>query len=256
MLFAALQVDLDPVRAEHLRLLEGEWIARADDTDVSVSTELFDDHPANALMVVAHRNENAPIVVGHQGHGRWSAHHVGDTTTKLLRHADVPVIVTNDATGTDLLDGPILVGLNGPAPQVDAVFEWAARLATEVGLGVHIVCVSELVPPGDAFSMYPGAGIAVDQAELHASTVDFVTKLGATFRERHPSLKVTTEARQGLPTTMLDEAARDIGASLIVMGNHHHGTIASIVVDAVAGHLPAIAPCPVAVIPVETNRTS
>ena len=102
----------------------------------------------------------------------------------------------------------------------------------------------------------PGAGIAVDQAELHASTVDFVTKLGATFRERHPSLKVTTEARQGLPTTMLDEAARDIGASLIVMGNHHHGTIASIVVDAVAGHLPAIAPCPVAVIPVETNRTS
>jgi nucleotide-binding universal stress UspA family protein len=255
LLFAALQVDLDPMRAEHVRLLEGAWIAGTDDAEVSVCTAFFDDHPARALLAVSHRNDNAPIVVGHHGHGSWSAHHVGDITTKLLRHADVPVIVTNEATRPEGLDGPILVGLNGPTPQVEAIFEWAARLALEVGLGVHIVCVSEPVPAGDAFSLYPGAGIAVDWTALHDSTVEFATQLGATFRERHPSLKVTTEARQGLPATMLDEAARDIGASLIVMGNHHHGTIASMLGAAVAGQLPAIASCPVALVPVE-NPTS
>jgi nucleotide-binding universal stress UspA family protein len=151
-----------------------------------VSTAFFDDHPANALLAVSHQNDNAPIVIGHDGHGSWSAHHVGDITTKLLRHADVPVIVTNAATGPEGLDGPILVGLNGPTPQVDAIFEWAARL-------------------------------------------------GATFNKRHPPPKVTTSARKGLPATTLDEAARDIGASMIVMGNHHHGTIASIFGAAVAG---------------------
>ncbi len=48
----------------------------------------------------------------------------------------------------------------------------------------------------------------------------------------------------GHPVTATAEAVAAVGASIVVMGNHHHSTLVSVVTDSVLRHLPSHARVP------------
>ena len=68
-LFAAAQVNLDPVRAEHERLLESAWTPSNPDAEFEVHRSIrdaIDELDAVALVVIgnSHHSKLAPVVSG------------------------------------------------------------------------------------------------------------------------------------------------------------------------------------------------
>ncbi len=250
LIAAAVLINLDTLRDEHKQLLENEWIAAAAATGVTVNPILVDDNPASALRSVASRLGGVPIIVGHQGRGRRSRHHVGDTTNRLLQHADLPIIMTTDATETTKLAGTVVVGVHGPTTASHEPIVWAARLAAEQSLNLHIISVTQSFIPV-AIEGYPADLYEPDLTALHAATSKATKALIDVLSSEHPTVEVTSDVLLGHPTRMLADAINDIDPALAIVGNYHHTKLASFVSDSVARHLPALVTCPVAAIPTE-----
>ncbi len=250
LLAAAVLINLDPVRAEHKRLLESEWIGSDTAAGTTIHPVLVDDNPANALRDVAKRNDNAPIVVGYQGHGRWSRHHIGAVANRLLHCADLPLVMTTDATEAEPIAGTIAVAIHGPVTAAYRPIAWAAELAAERSASLHIMSVTQ------PFAMAAGYGhpeelYQIDIAAVHRANVDATNTLVDAISAEYPNVSVTSETLQGHPTEMLGEAINELGPALVVVGNYQHTKLASIMTESVSRYLPAIVACPVAAIPAE-----
>lgn len=244
LLAASVQLDLDPVRAQHEKLLETTWSAPARDLGIAVDTVLVDDNPANALTrVVAHRNGDA-IVVGHQGHGRWSAHHVGETAGKVLHHSTVPVIVTSSDTVPDPLAGTVVVGLSRPADADNAELRWSLDVANHTQANLHLVCLVEPLA-------YVDASYSFDLTRVHQEMSTQMDALAARLRGQHPAIGISTEVRDGSALYGMADVAEERDACLVVVGSHHPRALAGFVAGSVARLLPPLIDCPTAVVPHE-----
>lgn len=246
---AAAQVNLDPMRAEHERLLRHDWIVAAEDTGVQVDTELVDDVPAAALVRSSGHHGEAPIVIGHQPHGRWSSHHVGHVAGQLFHHADSPVIIVRPSTAAIPAAGPVVVAVHEPADASHPPIAWAATFAEERNLPLHVLSVAPplLAGPGHG---YPRSAYEADTAAVQEADKDATKVLEHALLRVHPKVSVTSEALFGHPTDVVAGAISNIEAGMVVIGNHHPSALVSFLTDGVARRLPTLVSCPVVSIPV------
>jgi len=242
LLAASVQINLDPVRAEHQNLLDTRWSAPARALGVPVDTVLIDDDPATALAHVAQTRSADAIVIGHQGHHRWNAHHVGETAGRLLHHCDTPLIVTNDTTEPQPLAGSIVVGLSRPANPDNPELQWAINVAEHHKAQLHVVCLVEPMA-------YVDANYSRDMADIHHEMREQLDALAATLRHQHRTIGISTEVRDGPTLHELAAVTHETDAGLVVIGSHHPGLISGFIAGSVARLLPPLIRCPTAAVP-------
>jgi nucleotide-binding universal stress UspA family protein len=127
----------------------------------------------------------------------------------------------------------------------DAALNTAVDMAVRDVSHIEIVHVAQpgtyvLPPPFDIVSLPVG-----DREMTHVSEA---LELRAQ-RARTAHVSVATQLRTGSAHDQVVEAARELGASLIVIGTHGAGALASVLVGSVAARIIRHAPCPVLVIP-------
>ena len=242
LLTAAVQINLDPARAEHERLLETSWSEPARVSGAQVSTVIVDDNPAAALVGVATREAADAIVIGHQGHSRWSRHHVGHIAGRLLHRCDVPLILTSDATKPETMAGTVVVGLSCPADSGNPELRWTLDVAERLNLEIHLVSLVE--PPA-----YIDASYSFDMAPLHDEFGRQMDELVSQIGAEHPGVDISSEIRDGVATQELAAVAAERDACLVVVGAHHPGAIAGFVAGSVARMLPPLLRCPMTAVP-------
>lgn len=240
---AAAQINLDPVRAEHHELLDTTWSEPARAADhAKVRTVLVDDNPASALLDIAERESADAIVIGHQGHSRWSRHHVGDIAGRLLHHCDRPLILTGDSTEPHTITGTVVVGLSRPTDPTNAELRWALQLADGLDLEVHLV---SLIAP----QTFIDATYLYDSDRIRSEFDRQMKTLFGEIREAFPAAKVSSEVRHGDATRELAAAAAEHDAGVVVIGSHHPATVTGFAAGSVARLLPPVLNCPVVVVP-------
>ena len=250
-LFAGIvQINLDHERAERQRLLEGSWIEAAAGTDVHISCHLRDDNPARALLAESELlTGSSAIVVGHRHDAGHDNRRVGDVTARLLHDADTPVIVIPSSVPTRPLGGAIALCVHGYTDLGHPAVQWAARLAEAEEMSINIVDVMEPIPIGIGFGYGAGA-YALSPEEVRTTKTTSLLELAAALRETHPDIVVNSVMEIGHPTTKLAQVIASTNPALVVIGNHHHTKLISMITDAVSLHLPSVVDCPVAAIPI------
>lgn len=241
LLAAAAQINLDPARAEHERLLRTTWseAGRAEATELE--TVLVDDNPAKSLAHVALTRKADAIVLGHHGLNPWSAHHVGDIAGRLLHHCPVPLILTSATTEAEPLSGPLVVGLSHPADIDNPEVIWALETAGTAHLPVHLVSFVAPLPFIDSDFSFDMTRI---HEEMRSQMAAFVENLDLQNR----SITVSSEIRDSIPLQGLVEIADETHASMVVVGSHHPGPIGGFIAGSVARMLPPLLECPMAAI--------
>jgi len=242
LIAAAAQISLDGIRDGYQALIRGQWIEPAAEYGVESKYEMRDDNGANALMAVATAHGSAVVVVGHHGHTRWSRHHVGNITAKLLHRCHDPLIVTSSDTMPRPISGPVIVGISGTADLEAAHVSWAFDLAEEFDLEICVVGVNQ--PPS-----YVDPELSFDSTAIFEANASSMQSLVGELQSRHAQLTVSGEVRNGLATTELAAAAAESSAAIVVLGNHHPSPAAAIVGGSILRHLPSCISCPMAAIP-------
>jgi nucleotide-binding universal stress UspA family protein len=242
LLAAGFQINLDPVRAEHDRLLGSAWAAPARDAGIDVDTVLVDDNAADALTYVAKSRGADAIVIGHRGHSRWSTQHVGHIAGHLLHHCEVPLIVTSDTTEAVPLAGTIVVALSRPTDPSNAELVWALDVAERAHTELHLVSLVEPLA-------YIDAKYSFDMANIHAEMRSQMSDLVSAIRPHHPSIRISTELRDGPAHQKLAAVADHTNASMVVVGSHHPGPYTGFLAGSVARLLPPLLHCPMVAIP-------
>jgi len=242
LLAAAVQINLDPARAEHEKLLETTWSKPARDSGAQVRTLVVDDNPATALVDVATREAAEAIVIGHQGNSRWSRHHVGDIAGRLLHRCDVPLILTNETTKPETMAGTVVVGLSRPADATNPELRWTLAVAERLDLEVHLVSLVEPLA-------YIDASYSFDMARIHTELRQQMDKLVGQIRVEHPGVDISSDVRDGDATQELAAVAAERDACLVIVGAHHPGPIAGFIAGSVARMLPPLLRCPMAAVP-------
>lgn len=124
---------------------------------------------------------------------------------------------------------------------LNAAIEMAVRDVSHLEI-VHVAQPGTYVlpPPFDLVSFPVGdkeMTYVSDALELRAQ------------RARNAHVSVATQLRTGSAHDQVVQAARELGAALIVIGSHGAGALASVLVGSVAARIIRHAPCPVLVIP-------
>src|SRR3954447_16120781 len=68
--------------------------------------------------------------------GRYARRHVGSTSTSLLHHADLPLVVVPDGAGA--LDGPVVIAYDGSEPARNAIEVTGRLLSGRAAIVVHV----------------------------------------------------------------------------------------------------------------------
>src|SRR5690606_2514307 len=107
--------------------------ARRADPDLEVSGEVVTGSPVPVLLAEANRSEL--LVIGDRGLGGFAGLLLGSVAVQLASHATAPIMV---ARGQERSDGPVVVGVDGPASAeaVEFAVADAAARGAEV-LAVH-----------------------------------------------------------------------------------------------------------------------
>ncbi len=242
LLSASVQINLDGVRAEHDSLLATTWAEAARESGADIHTVLVDDSPAHALAHIASARGADTIVIGHQGHRRWSQHHVGETAGRLLHRCDVPLILTSDKTAPEPLAGTIVVGLSRPSEASNPELCWALDVAESQNLQLHVVSLVEPLA-------YVDVNYPLDMTRIHDDMRSQMDSLVETLRAHHGSIGISSEVRDGPVLAELAAAAEEVNAAMVVVGSHHPGPITGFFAGSVARLLPPLLDCPMAAIP-------
>ena len=211
----------------------------ADDTR-GLCGHVLEDSPPNALIDIAHRYGLEAIVVGSNGHERFG-HLVGANIGRLLHLSDVPVIVVpEDALDDDeLLDesakpSEVVVGVTGDRADDEQLVAWASR-TSHGGVPVHLV---HAISPTLLVAL-PSLGAAEAFAQRADEHLSYLTA-------DHPEWATSVVFER--PVHALAEASAD--ATMIVVGSHRSSRMTGFLTGAIVQHLPTLASCPVAVVPV------
>ena len=256
-LFAAsVMIDLDPVRAQHAEILEREWAMPPSWSTATVTSTIVDAEPAAALCAAAADRPDSIIVIGQSDHDRHGEHHRarhrnGHVAASVLRTADRPVVIVDSAARIGPIDEMVVVAVHGPAHANREPLEFGARLALHNDVRLHLVSVAAVETVQSGLILTYGFGAdQIDAAGVGEATSDALDSLVEQLRAEWPDIDVSGTVVSGHPVTALAEAVTEVGAAIVIVGNHHHSTLVSMVTDAVLRHLPSQVTCPVAAVPV------
>jgi nucleotide-binding universal stress UspA family protein len=180
-------------------------------------------------------------VVGSRGRGAFTAALLGSVSAAVAGQANTPVLVVGPTTV--LGEGPILVGVDGSEASLDAA-RVAASLDRALGRGLQVVHSYALRP-------IPGAS-AVPEARQELAAVDDQRAeelVAAAAAELGVPRDATRAVRNGTEPAALLELARELDATLLVVGSRGRGAVRAALLGSFSMSILADSPCPVVVVP-------
>jgi nucleotide-binding universal stress UspA family protein len=186
---------------------------------------------------------------------------VPSTAMRVLRHSPVPILMLHPAepeapapSGAPVADEApladmrkrVVVAIDTFAASRPAV-EWAAAEADRVGAILQVLHTWQ-IPVGPA-SMY-GYPIWPDIEACRQAALDEAATVVAAIAAAHPTLIVETIVAEGGTVTAIGKQSQ--GASMVVIGRHHHGRIASLLLGSVSENAVQQVDCPLVIIPCDT----
>lgn len=243
---------------------EGEQAARQRAPELRVTGRALAGGAGHAL-VEASRSASL-VVVGVRGRG--SAERGGDgvlpdrslvsslgralgsVSAAVAAHAACPVVVVHDAEANDAGPrGPVVVGVDGSRPSVEAV-RHAAETAASTGARLVVVSAWDLTTADTwVATLLPGARpaptpeVAVERlarAAVQAATSEALL--------HHPLLRVEQRVVRGSAVSVLVQVADEEGAAQLVVGARGLGGFEGLLMGSVSAAAARSAHCPVAVV--------
>jgi nucleotide-binding universal stress UspA family protein len=194
----------------------------------------------------------AEVVVGSRGRGPVRSLLLGSVGVTLTRNTPCPVVVHRSGN-EGRMHTSIIAGVDGTV-RSRVVLEYAFAQASLRRLPLTVVhCIWDAQAAAVGPAVLAGAGAAamfVGEAEESVESARLlVAEAIAGLCEDHPDVPVRTELARGLAADALVRLSDR--ADLVVVGSHHGGVAASILLGSVATDVVEHAHCPVAIIPVD-----
>jgi nucleotide-binding universal stress UspA family protein len=218
--------------AAHRLLATGAQTA----TDVELTTELLEGHPAPEIARLASERRAALLVAGTAARKGLDRFLVGSVASELAAGAPCPLVAV--PRGAALEDpGPVLAGYDGSEHSLRAA-RHAAALAARLGRELVLLHVA-----GRDEGVRPDAELA---RELHGAGV---RGLGEDPDRPPLDLKVSLAVEEGDPVKALAGAARERAAALIVTGTRGRNALSKALLGSVSVGLVRDAGRPVVLVP-------
>jgi len=207
-------------------------------------------HEGSASQVLIDRSAKAAgVVVGGRGAGGFPGLLIGSTANQVLHHASCTVIVVHeDKTPTSrpkVSDGQVIVGVDGSGESRLALHFAAgeARLRSTrlvvIGVYKHVDHLELETPTGLDSPADPGA---------EAGRLGTVIGQMVAEEPEISGLEIEQKVEPGQAASVLLDCARDLGASLLVVGTRGRGGFSSLLLGSVSEEVSRHSDCPVAVV--------
>ena len=204
------------------------------------------------ILTEATQRESAALVCGTRGRGRLSRAWLGSTSSALLHHATLPILVVPERSPEP--SGPLLLAYDGSEPARTAV-----TTAAQLFPGRPAVVMHAWESPlrhslaGHALSSLPITEIREsinDLEEILANSGREQAEEGAELARQHglDARAESVESAAGVWRTLL-EATVGLGAGVVVAGSRGRGAIASTLLGSVSSGLVHNAELPVLIVP-------
>jgi len=204
---------------------------------------------------VARTDDVALLAMSTRGIPAGARLSVPSTAMRVLRHVEVPVLMLHphgddERPGADVRDGHVVdlrnrvvVGIDTYLASKPAV-DWAAAEAARRQAVLQVVHTWHI--PVTAGSMY-GYPIWPDIEACRTAALDQVATTAAAVHEQYPDLLVETIVAEGGAVQTITEQSE--GAGLVVLGRHHHGRIATMLVGSTSEGALKHVSCPLVIVP-------
>ena len=231
--------------AEEARVIAAEGVEHAAGLEAEALVTRPHQPTWEALLEAARGAD--VLVCGARGRSDFARTILGSTSTSLLHHADLPLLVIPDDVGA--LEGPIVVAYDG-SPAADAAIDVAGRLLPgRAALVVHVY-VSQYRDSHAVRALARGEVGEIVQALDQALTDEATeTTQQGVARAQAAGLDATgetIEASKGVWRT-ITALVHDRGASLVVTGSRGIGGARSVLIGSVSSGLVNHADTPVLV---------
>jgi nucleotide-binding universal stress UspA family protein len=205
--------------------------------------------PRDVLLELGQEAEQ--LVIGSRGRGPVRSLLLGSVGVTLSRHAVCPVVIHRGGNPGRVHIG-VVAGVDGSIRSrgvLDFAFQQASLRDLPLTV-LHCVWDAQAAAVGPAL-LAGGAAAAfvTDTEQAMESARLLVAETIAGFCEDYPEVPVRTELARGMAADALVRLGER--ADLLVVGSHHGGLAASILLGSVATDVVEHARCPVAVVPVE-----
>jgi nucleotide-binding universal stress UspA family protein len=210
-----------------------------------------------ALLDAAHRVAADVLACGTRGRGAFARALLGSTSSSLLHHTDVPVLVVPDGGGA--LDGPVVAAYDGSQGATRAIQVVGRLLSGRAAVVAHAwEPVFHRTLTARALAAGPVDDLHATVTDLHGALAD---RAAATTQEgvtaaRAASLDAvgeTIESDEGAWRAVA-AVARTHGASVIATGTRGLGAARSALLGSVSSGLIQNAELPILVVPDEPAR--
>lgn len=219
---------------------------------------LYGDADEELVSYVERAEDVAMLAMATHGVPAGARISVPSTAMRVLRHSAVPVLMLHPTPpeptpqqavreGLEDIRNRVLVGVDTYAASAPAI-EWAAAEAERMGSILQVIHTWSI--PVGAASMY-GYPIWPDIEACRQQALDEVAETGAAIAASHPNLLLETLVAEGNPAQVIAEQSR--GARLVVLGRHHHGRIAKILVGSTSESALHHVTSPIVIVPCDEN---
>jgi nucleotide-binding universal stress UspA family protein len=202
-------------------------------TNVNAHLELRDGMPAEEIVRAA--REKKADLIALSTHGRRGAVRLiaGSVAEDVLRHADVPVLVTRPSAVVRE-NRRIVVALDG-SPRSEAILSDVERLARKLDAEIHVVRVVQ-----------PVIASGMGEAPVVLPPEDPMPYLkGVVRRLEAAGLKARAVALEGGAADSILRYVEDTSPFLLGLATHGRSGLARILLGSVAEEVVRKAPCPV-----------
>ncbi len=240
-----LHDELDRIRAELIAANPGATL-------LDPQPNIIRGRPYAIIDARLREPEVVGVILGGQGHGGGTERLLGRTAQRVIRHAEIPVLVVKQP---DALTLPTrLLAAVDWSESAGRALQFGARLRTQIDGLLSIVHVidSPFVPYVQAFASEHDADEALDQ--VHANQRDrlatFVnTTLGVTSPSGLVDPSISEVVVFGEPGRAITEQATRSSSQLIVVGMHGAANLSRFLLGSTADKLIAAASCDVLAVP-------
>lgn len=214
-------------------LVEAQEIA--DKEDVHILKNLEQGEPYDRIIHVADDENCDLIVMGRRGRSHIERELIGGVTARVIGHTSKDVLVIPDHAS--LSWEKILLASDG-SPYSEAAETTALAVAKDRNSSLHAVSV---VYTNDEFYALAPSAVKelVDAADGRLSEIKKHAEAAGVV--------VETTVKEGEPYEAITSLAKDIKASLIIMGSHGRKGFTRLLMGVVTEHVIGIADCPVLV---------
>lgn len=197
--------------------------------------------PSVAMRVVRHAQ--TPVLMLHPSVG--DAPHV---VTKGKGHRDSRSDAT-DERAIDIDARPrVVVGIDTLAASEPAL-RWAAEEAHRRGVLLQVIHTWQ-VPVGTIY----GAAVWPEMEACRDAAVEAISDVRESIGRWHPDLAVETVVAEGNAGHVI--ASRSVGATLVVLGRHHHHWVTRAVFGSTPASVLAKVECPLVIVPCDADEAS